>query len=389
MTDADSDFLTLTRLDLRTGKRECLTADIAWDVEDFEISPDGKLVAFITNEDGFSRLHLLDLAKRRELRVPKIPGDLISDLAWHESRRELGFTLNGSQTPNDAYSIDLDKGTITRWTNRPGKNAIRQKYPEAQLQKVKSFDGLVFSSLVYRPDPVKFPGPRPVIINIHGGPVGQSRPGFRGNANYYLNELGIAIVYPNVRGSQGYGRKFMALDNGFKREDSVKDIGAILEWIQRDRTFDSKRIAVMGGSYGGFMTLASMVKYNGIIRCGVDNVGVANITTFLRDTADYRRANRRAEYGDERKPEMRAFLEKVSPANNADKIRAPLLIIQGKNDPRVPVTEAERMRDAIRKNGGAVWYLMATDEGHGFSKKRNVDFQFHATVLFFQEHLLK
>ncbi len=389
MTDAHSDFLTLTRLDLKTGKRECLTADIPWDVEDFEISPDGKLIAFTTNEDGFSRLHLLDLAKRRELRVPRIPGDLITGLAWHESRRELGFTLNGSQIPNDAYSFDLDKGIITRWTNRPGKTALRQKYSEPQIQKIKSFDGLVISSLVYRPDPTKFPAPRPVIVIIHGGPSSQSRPGFRGSANYYLNELGVALVYPNVRGSLGYGRKFLTLDNGFKREDSVKDIGSVLEWIRRDRSFDSKRIAVMGGSYGGFMTLASMVRFNSIIRCGVDNVGVANIATFLRDTSDYRRANRRTEYGDERKSDMRAFLDRISPANNADKIRAPLLIVQGKNDPRVPVTEAERMRDAIRKNGGAVWYLMATDEGHGFSKKRNSDFQFHATVLFLQEHLLK
>lgn len=388
-TDDESDFLALTRLDLKTGKREPLTAHLSWDVEDFEISPDGKTLAFITNEDGFSRLHLLDLATRKELPVPKIPGDLISDLAWHQKNRELGFTLNDSQSANDAYSLDVDSGAVTRWTDRPRKPAVEQKFAEPELVKLTSFDGLAISALVYRPDPQKFPGPRPVVISIHGGPSSQSRPGFRGSANFYLNELGVALVYPNVRGSLGYGRKFLALDNGFKREDPVKDTGAVIEWIRRDAALDPKRIAVMGTSYGGFMTLACLVKYNGIFRCGVDSVGVANFVTFLRDTSDYRRASRRSEYGDERKPDMRAFLEKISPANNAGKIRAPLFIVQGKNDPRVPVTEAERMRDAIRKDGGTVWYLVATDEGHGFSKKRNVDFQFYATVLFLQEHLLK
>lgn len=388
LTDADSDFLTLTRLDISTGLRSPLPTPPGWDVEEFALSADGRTLAFTMNEDGFSRLHLLDMSTRQELPVPKIPGDLLGNLSWRPQHRELGFVVNGSQSPSDAWSLDIDSGQLTRWTDRTRKPATEMHFAEPEIVRVKSADGLSISSLVYRPDPQKFPGRRPVLLIIHGGPSSQSRPGFRDSSNYYLNELGIALVYPNVRGSIGYGRKFMALDNGVKREDAIHDIGAVLDRVAADPGFDASRIGVMGGSYGGFMTLASLVNYPDRLRCGVDSVGIANFATFLRDTSDYRRGNRREEYGDERKPEVRAFLDQISPAMHAEKIRAPLFIIQGKNDPRVPVTEAERMRDAIRQAGGKVWYLMANDEGHGFSKKPNVDFQFQATILFFRAFLL-
>ncbi|MEP6671102.1 MAG: prolyl oligopeptidase family serine peptidase [Chthoniobacter sp.] len=388
-TNDGSDFLTLTRLDVATGKREALSGHILWDVEDFEISGDGKTLAFVANEDGFGRLHLLDLSTRKELPVPKLPGDVVSNLSWHPLRRELGFTLNGSQTPNDAYSLEVDTGTLTRWTDRTRKPGATEHFSEPELVRVKSFDGVPISALVYRPDPQKFPGRRPVVINIHGGPSSQSRPGFRGTSNYYLNELGVALVFPNVRGSLGYGRKFVDLDNGMHREDAVHDIGSIIDWIQHDPALDGGRIAVMGGSYGGFMTLACMVRYHDVLRCGVDSVGIGNFVTFLHDTSDYRRGNRREEYGDERQPAMQAFLERISPANHASEIKSPLLIVQGKNDPRVPMTEAEHMRDAIRASGGKVWYLMATDEGHGFKKTGNAQYQFFATITFLREFLLK
>lgn len=384
-----SDFLLLVRLDVQTGEHEALTEHIPWDVEDFEISPDGATVAFVTNEDGFSRLHLLDVATRKEKPVPKIPGELLTDLAWRDSSRELGFTLSNSQSPKDAWSLDVDTQELTRWTDRTRKTTVQEAFAEPEIIHVKAADGVSISSLLYRPDPQKFRGQRPVIISIHGGPAGQSRPGFRGTSNYYLNQEGVALVYPNVRGSEGYGLKFAKLDNGFGREAAVADIGAVIDWIKKDPSLDPKRIAVMGGSYGGFMTLACLVKYHDVLRCGVDSVGIANFLTFLRDTSDYRRENRRSEYGDERKPEMHDFLEKISPANHASEIRAPLMIVQGKNDPRVPVTEAEQMRDAIRAHGGTVWYLMATDEGHGFHKKPNADYEFWATVLFLRENLLK
>jgi dipeptidyl aminopeptidase/acylaminoacyl peptidase len=247
---------------------------------------------------------------------------------------------------------------------------------------------LQISGFVYRPDPRKFAGPRPVLISIHGGPESQSRPVFQARNNYYLNELGIAIVYPNVRGSAGYGKRFLTLDNGFKREDAVKDIGTVIDWVKRDARFDPERIAVIGGSYGGYMVLASLVHFNTQLRVGIDVVGISNFLTFLKNTQDYRRDLRRAEYGDERDPEMGQFLEKISPANNVTSINKPLFVIQGKNDPRVPLSESEQMVRAIREHGGKVWYLMAKDEGHGFAKKKNADFQFLATILFLQEHLL-
>jgi dipeptidyl aminopeptidase/acylaminoacyl peptidase len=225
-------------------------------------------------------------------------------------------------------------------------------------------------------------------VSIHGGPEAQARPLFQARNNYYLNELGIALVYPNVRGSSGYGKTFLTLDNGFKREDSVKDIGAVIDWIRQDARLDAGRVGVMGGSYGGYMVLASLVHFGERLRCGVDVVGISNFLTFLRNTQDYRRDLRRVEYGDERDEAMRAFLERISPLNQAQRITRPLLVVQGQNDPRVPVSESEQLVNAIRGKGGSVWYLLAKDEGHGFAKKQNADYQFLATILFLQQHLL-
>jgi dipeptidyl aminopeptidase/acylaminoacyl peptidase len=300
----------------------------------------------------------------------------------------VGFSLNSEDSASDAWSADLDTGVVTRWTDRTSKPKKIIPQPEPTVARARSFDGLSVPSLVYHPDAARFPGKRPVLMIFHGGPEGQSRPGYRGSFHYYLNELGVALVYPNVRGSTGYGRKYLALDDGLRRADAIKDVAAVLDWIARSDRLDAGRVAAYGGSYGGFMSLACLVNYPERFRCGVDNVGIANIATFLRDTSDYRRSARRLEYGDERKPEVKAFLEGISPANHADKIRAPLLIVQGKNDPRVPFTEAERMRDAVKARGGAVWYVLAKDEGHGFVKKANADYQFAATAMFLRQHLL-
>jgi dipeptidyl aminopeptidase/acylaminoacyl peptidase len=237
--------------------------------------------------------------------------------------------------------------------------------------------------------PTTFKGKRPVIINIHGGPEGQATPGPLGRGAYYINDLGVAIIYPNVRGSSGFGKTFLTLDNGFKREDSVKDIGALIDWIATQPDLDKDRILVTGGSYGGYMTLAVATNYNDKIRASIDVVGISNFNTFLKNTETYRRDLRRVEYGDERDPKMNEFLQQISPLTNAHKITKPLFVIQGKNDPRVPYTEAEQIVAAARKNNTPVWFLMADDEGHGFGKKNNVDYQYYSTILFIKEHLLK
>ncbi|RYD32869.1 MAG: S9 family peptidase, partial [Verrucomicrobiaceae bacterium] len=302
---------------------------------------------------------------------------------------DLGFSLTGARSPADAYSIDTATGTLERWTESETGGLNTGTFSEPELVKAKSFDGLEVSGFLYRPDPNKFPGKRPVLLSIHGGPEGQSRPVFQARNNYWLSELGIALFYPNVRGSEGYGKTFLALDNGFKREDSVKDIGAFLDFMAADPGCDASRVAVIGGSYGGYMSLACMIQHGSRLRCGIDIVGISNFLSFLKNTQDYRRDLRRVEYGDERDPAMNEFLAKISPTAHADKIKNPLFVVQGQNDPRVPVTEASQMVAAVRQGGAPVWYLLAKDEGHGFAKKPNADYQFQATILFLKEYLLK
>lgn len=388
-TDRNSEFHRLVRMDRTSGEVTVLTPDLKWDVASFDLSPDGRTLALVANEDGASVLHLMESQTGKERPVPRLPVGVITGLSWHENSRDLGFTLSYAQSPADAHSLDVETGDLTRWTfsETGGLDATQFRSPE--WIRVKSFDGLAVSGFAYRPDPVKFPGRRPVLIYIHGGPESQSLPTFQGRMNYYLDELGVALVVPNVRGSSGYGKTFLTLDNGMKREDSVKDIGAFLDWIATQSSLDAGRVAVMGGSYGGYMTLASVVHFSNRLRCGVDVVGISSFLTFLKNTQDYRRDLRRVEYGDERDPEMRAFMERTAPLNNVARMKVPLLVVQGANDPRVPLSEAEQMVKALRTNGGTCWYLMARDEGHGFAKKRNADFQFLATIQFLSEFLLR
>jgi dipeptidyl aminopeptidase/acylaminoacyl peptidase len=387
-TDQGSEFRRLVRLGLDTGRTTVLTPDLPWDIEGFVLSLDGKTIACTANEDGASVLRLLDAATGTPKLEPKLPAGVITGLEWHENSRDLGFTFTHANSPADAHVLDAATGELTRWTESETGGLDPAAFRQPETVRVKSFDALPVSALVYRPDPAKFPGPRPAIIQMHGGPEGQSRPGFLGRTNFYLNELGIALVLPNVRGSTGYGKTFNTLDNGFKREDSVKDLGAVIDWVRQQPHFDPARVAVTGGSYGGYMTLAALTHFSDRLKCGIDVVGISNFTTFLANTHDYRRDLRRVEYGDERDPAMRDHLEKISPLNQVAKIRVPLFVVQGMNDPRVPVTEAAQMVKALRGNGGVCWYLMAKDEGHGFQKKPNADFQFLSTILFWKTHLL-
>ena len=388
VSDRASEFSRLSYIDLATSQPTYLTSQIPWDVEDFDLSEDGKHLAFVTNEDGASVLHVLDTATRKEISLPKLPVGLVYGITWHRNNQDLGFTLISARSTADVYSLNLVTNKVDRWTESETGGLNTSQFSEPELLRWKSFDDKSISGFLYRP-PAKFTGKRPVMIDIHGGPEGQFRPVFLGRANYYLNELGVAMIFPNVRGSTGYGKTFLTLDNGFLREDSVKDIGALLDWIATQPDLDHDRILVTGGSYGGYMSLAVATHYSDRIRASIDIVGISNFVTFLERTEGYRRDLRRVEYGDERDPKMREFLLKISPVNNADRIRKPLFVIHGKNDPRVPLNEAEQIVATVRKNQVPVWYLMAKDEGHGFSKKKNVDFQFYATVTYVKETLLK
>ncbi len=297
------------------------------------------------------------------------------------------MTISSAQSTADVYSVEVDTLTVTRWTESELGGLVAKDLVEPELIRWKSFDGLEITGFQYNP-PAKFTGKRPVIINIHGGPEGQSRPTFLGRNNYFINELGVAIIYPNVRGSDGYGKTYLQLDNALKRLDSVKDIGALLDTIANDSRLDASRVMVTGGSYGGYMTLACAVEYNDRLACALDVVGISHFGTFLKNTESYRRDLRRVEYGDERVTEIAEFFEKTAPLNQAGKISKPLFVVQGGNDPRVPLSEAEQMVAKVKAGGGPIWYLMAKDEGHGFRKKNNADYQFYATIMFVKKHLI-
>jgi len=387
-TDKDSEFQRLAYVDLATKEHTYLTSNIAWDVDEFDLSDDGKTIAFVVNEDGFGVLHLLDTNTRKEKSVPSLPKGVISGVQWHKNSRDLGFNLSSARSSSDVFSLDVQTGKVERWTFSETGGLNPSDFPEPELIHWKSWDGRTISGFLYRP-PAKFTGKRPVIVNIHGGPEGQFKPSFPGRWDYYMNELGVAMIAPNVRGSTGYGKTFLALDNGFLREGSYQDINALFDWIQTQPQLDSGRVLVTGGSYGGFMTLAVATNYNDRICCSVDVVGPSNLVTFLEHTSGYRQDLRRVEYGDERDPKMRAFLEQIAPYNKAKNITKPLFVVAGKNDPRVPASESEQMVNIVRQNGTPVWWLMAKDEGHGFAKKKNQDYQFCATVMFMKDYLLK
>lgn len=386
ITDKDSEFRRLAYWEPAGATLKVLTSDIKWDVESFALSPNGAHIAFIVNEDGIDRLHFLATEPGGPFPKVKPPGSIVG-IRWHSDSKHLGFNLVSARSPTDIYSINIETKKVERWTASETGGLVTKDFAEPELIRWRSFDDRTISGFLYAP-PVKFKGKRPVVIDIHGGPESQFQPTFLTRRNYFLNEMGVVLIFPNVRGSSGYGKTFLTLDNGFKREDSYKDIGALLDWIAKRPDLDADRIMVTGGSYGGFMTLAVATNYPERIRCAVDIVGVSNLVTLLENTEPYRRDLRRAEYGDERDPKMREFMLKIAPVNNADKIKKPLFVVQGKNDPRVPLSESEQMVAAVRKTGTPVWYLMAKDEGHGFAKKKNADFQFYATVLFMEQYLL-
>lgn len=382
ISDRGGEFLELRYRDMYTGVEQSLTPDARWDVERFDQSPDGQYIAYTQNEAGTDRLVLHATATRASVLLPPLPaGSVIQHIGFDRSSRQLAVSLENAQSPRDVYVYTLDAAaplpqvTLARWTQSEVGPIDRSKAVPALPIQFPTWDTVgssprLISGFVYKP---ATPGPHPVLIRIHGGPESQYRPRWDAFTQYLVNELGYAVVAPNVRGSSGYGRTFLRLDDGRLREDAVRDIGSLLVWIGLQPDLDRSRVVAMGGSYGGYMTLASMVNYGDRLAGGIDVVGISSFVTFLTNTAGYRRDLRRVEYGDERDPDMRLFLQGISPLNNAAAIKKPLLVVQGLNDPRVPYTESEQMVARLRGSGGEVWYLAARDEGHGFRKKPNVD----------------
>ncbi len=387
-SDRAGEFREAMRLNLASGEIRRISSHVPWDVGTGDLKRDGSAMALVFNVDGRDELRLFDGRSLQETPQPRLPAGSVNSTAFHPALNELAVGVDSVQGPNQLFALDLASGQVQQWTRaRAAPGVDMASFGEQSVIRWNSFDGRSISGLLNLP-PAKFTGKRPVIIDIHGGPEGQSKLGFMGRDNYYLNEMGIAIIQPNVRGSSGFGKSFLALDNGMKREDSVKDIGALLDWIKTQPQLDASRVLVMGGSYGGYMVLAVSVHYGDRIAGAVDIVGISDFVTFLETTESYRRDLRRVEYGDERDPAMRAFLKQISPLTNAHKITKPLFVVQGKNDPRVPYTEAEQIVAKARAVGTPVWYLRAENEGHGFRRKENSDYYFFSTVKFIEEVLL-
>ena len=389
ITDKYGSFNQLAYHDLETQDVTVISNDIPWDVDGFAISEDGNRAAFVVNENGYSSVYLLNPKSLKSRKVKAMPIGTIGGLQFSKDNKNLGLTLNTFQSPSDTYLLELSRsplgyGKLIRWTFSEVGGLDTTKFVEPDLIEYESFDGRKIPAFVYAN---KSDEPQPVIISIHGGPEGQSRPRFSSTYQLWASSLNAAIITPNVRGSDGYGKEYLSLDNGYKREDSVKDIGALLDWIETQPHLDSERVAVYGGSYGGYMVLASAVHYSDRLKAAIDVVGISNFVTFLKNTKDYRRDLRRVEYGDERDPDMEAFLQRISPNNNVDRINVPMFVVQGENDPRVPVTEAEQVVQSLRDNGKMVWYMNALNEGHGYRKKENRDIYQQAVIVFLKENL--
>ncbi|MCZ8370829.1 MAG: prolyl oligopeptidase family serine peptidase [Porphyrobacter sp.] len=386
-SDAGSDFQRLAKLDPVTGAFTPVSRE-KWDVDSFDLSDDGKTIVYEVNEAGSDRMRILDVASGKVTKVDALPAGQIGGLAiapWGE----IGFSFSSAKSASDVWSLDPKTLKLTRWTQSETGGLDPAVNVEPRIVTTKSFDGLEVSGLLYLPDPAKFPGKRPLIVDVHGGPEGQSTAGFMGSDNYYLNELGVGIFFPNVRGSTGYGKTFVSLDNGpFKREDSVKDMAALIDAVRADPAVDPAKVGLTGGSYGGYMCYAAAVQLKDKLTATQCTVAISNFVSFLENTNPYRQDLRRVEYGDERIPDQRAKLTEISPLTRVSEITKPMFVITGANDPRVPKSEADQMVAAIRQNGGKAWHLVAADEGHGFRKKANADYAFLAQLVFWKQYLL-
>ncbi|NTX05514.1 alpha/beta fold hydrolase [Myxococcus sp. CA040A] len=389
-TDRYSDFAELYRVDLDkaplTSAPESLTKAVKWNVTDLALSPDGRKLAVAFNEDGFTKVSLLDTRTKALAPLDSLPKGVAFGIGFPLKRSDLlALTVGDAKSPMDVWTVDLKSRKPTRWTRSEVGGLDTNTFVEPVLVRYPSTDGVQVPAFLYLPRGAT--GKVPVIVSFHGGPEGQSLPLFSTFAQFATTELGMAVLVPNVRGSEGYGKAYRAMDDGVKREQSLADIGATLDFIASRKELDASRVGVSGGSYGGYMTLASVAFYPERFKAAVDVVGISSLPSFLENTQAYRRDLRRAEYGDERDPAVRKVQERISPLGSVARIRAALYVQQGANDPRVPQSEAEQIVQAVRQRSPDVWYMLATDEGHGFQKKANRDSAQMTTMMFFEKHL--
>ncbi|MGI9345245.1 MAG: S9 family peptidase [Gammaproteobacteria bacterium] len=396
LSDRQSEYVSLRYLDLKTRQEKIYSQHSSGDVTRFAVSRNGTRVAYVVSENGFDRLRLLNVSKNRLEVLPDsmaAAATRIYELEFNPTDEHLALSLGNPTIPSDVYTLSMrGKYRLTRWTYSELGPLSDRILPKPEVVFYPTFDSgksgrrRLIPALLYRP---KTEGPHPVIVWIHGGPASQALPVFNATLYYMLNELGVAVIRPNIRGSSGYGKTFLKLDNGFRREDALLDIGALLDWISSQYSLDYRRVGLMGGSYGGYILLAALIRYSERIKAGVALAPITDFISYLERTPDYMRDLRRQEYGDERDPQMRAFLARISPRRQVAQIRAPLMVVQGLNDPRISADQTKTLIDELRANGGVAWYLTAANEGHGYSRKDNYDFYQAVLMHFWNTYLLE
>jgi dipeptidyl aminopeptidase/acylaminoacyl peptidase len=387
LTDRDSEFLYLAKFDLATATETRVTEKIRWGIDLFSLSDDGSAAVLIVNEDGRSRLLVIDPRTGRELPAPRIAEGIISSAMFQRGTLEFAFEWSCAQSPPGVYACDLATGRTTEWIRPDPVDPVASAQPSHVLFRYPSFDGRLIPAYVRRPDP-KFRGPRPVLVLIHGGPAAHYSPGFSLLENYLLGELGLVLVMPNIRGSTGYGNNFERLDNGRLRPDAVRDLGALLDWISTQPDWDASRVAVSGGSHGGYLALAMMAEFGDRLRAGIDIAGFSDFETSLKDERPSAIDYWRAEYGDERDPETRKFMRSISPLTHADRIKKPLLVVHAKNDPRVKIDEADQIVSAVQRNGTLVWYVWFDADGHNLGQRVHAEYELETQIVFLKTFLL-
>ncbi|HLL15063.1 MAG TPA: S9 family peptidase [Pyrinomonadaceae bacterium] len=390
-TNVSGEWQSLARMDLQSRKIVPAT-DSAWDTDASEMSADGRLLAYTLNREGFSELYVRKLTDAgasdgRDMSVALPAKGVVGGLDFSRDGRKLAFTFAGARFNSDVWLYDLKTRKLEQVTRASRAGIPQSSFVEPELVRYKTFDGRDIPAWYYRPRNAQASGANqtlPVIISVHGGPEGQERPGFNPTYQYFLSR-GYAVLAPNVRGSTGYGKTYTHLDDVKLREDSVKDLAAAVDWLKTSGSADPRRIAVMGGSYGGYMTLAAITLYPDLWAAAIDTVGIANWESFLRNTSGYRRKQREREYGTlERDLD---FLRAISPLGRVDRIRAPLMVVHGRNDPRVPYTEAEQIVKALRARNSPVEYTLFDDEGHGVVKLNNRLALYPKIVEFLERHM--
>lgn len=382
----NSEASRVWRGDLSTGQWTAVTGEGEL-IEGFSLSPDGTLLAVVFDRDPVSELRFLDAVTGRVRSTPKIPAGTIWNLRWHPNSTEVAFTFQGARTFRDVYSVDVRGTRLEQWTASEIAAGNLAALPDAEVFTYKSFDGLDISAVMYRAAG-KFTGPRPVIINVHGGPIDRERPKNIGRSNHFRNDLGVTVIYPNIRGSSGRGVGFDRLDNGRLRENAIKDIGALLDWIAAQPHLDKTRVMVSGASHGGYIALASALFYGDRIRAATCVYGMTDLVDFLETTDISRFENRVGEYGDPKDPEMRTFLNSISPLPNVDRIKVPVFLVHGKNDSRIRVSQVERFAEALKANGTPVWLMILEDQGHTPPTTAQNNYSIAAWVVFAKQYLL-